>query len=276
VPDVPVSDAPMPDSPGSEPPVPESSEPPVLYDAVDGVATIELNRPAASNALDLPLCAALLAAVEAAAADDSVRSVLLLGRGKLFCGGGDVAAMAAASDRAAFLEELADAAHQAVLAFDRLEKPVVAGVQGAAAGAGFALTLSADLVVAAESAKFITAYTAIGLTPDTGTSWLLPRAVGLKRALELNLTNRRLTAVEAVEWGIATSTCPDGSVAESARQVAEQLAAGPAYAFGQARALLRASADRSLGDQLGAEARTIAAASTTAEAVARIDAFVAR
>jgi 2-(1,2-epoxy-1,2-dihydrophenyl)acetyl-CoA isomerase len=253
-----------------------ASESPVLYDAVDGVATIELNRPAASNALDLPLCAALLSAVEAAAADESVRAVLLLGRGKLFCGGGDVAAMAAASDRAAFLQELADAAHEAVLAFDRLEKPVVAGVQGAAAGAGLALTLSADLVVAAESAKFLTAYTAIGLTPDTGTSWLLPKVVGLKRALELNLTNRRLTAIEAVEWGIATSTCSDDSVAGSARELAHRLAAGPAYAYGQARALLRASVDRSLSDQLTAEARTIAAASTTPEAKKLIGDFLAK
>lgn len=249
---------------------------PVLYDVEDGVATITLNRPDASNALDLALCEDLLAAVAKASDDDSVRSVLLLGNGKLFCGGGDVAAMAAADDRGAFLQELADAAHEAVRALDRLEKPVVAGVQGAAAGAGFALTLTADLVVAAESAKFLTAYTAIGLTPDTGSSWLLPQVVGLKRALELTLTNRRLTAAEAVEWGIATTTVPDGEVAPAARALAQQLAVGPAYAYGQSRALLRSAKGRSLDEQLDLEARTIAAASVRAEASARIEEFLAK
>jgi 2-(1,2-epoxy-1,2-dihydrophenyl)acetyl-CoA isomerase len=249
------------------------TEPPVLYDVADGVATITLNRPDVSNALDLGLCEGLLAAVQKASGDESVRVVLLLGNGKLFCGGGDVAAMAAADDRGAFLHELADTAHDAVRALAGLEKPVVAGVQGAAAGAGFALTLAADLVVAGESARFLTAYTAIGLTPDTGSSWLLPQVVGLKRALELVLTNRRLTAAEAVEWGIATSTCPDDSVREDAQALAKQLAAGPAFAFGQARALLRSARETSFGDHLDAEARTIAQAGTTAEATALVDAF---
>lgn len=255
----------------TEPPV---TEPPVLYDVRDGVATVELNRPEVSNALDLATCTALLEALGSAAADDAVRGVLLLGRGKLFCAGGDVAAMAAAEDRTGFLQELADAAHEAVLALDALEKPVVAGVQGAAAGAGLALTLSADLVVAGESARFLTAYTAIGLTPDTGLSWLLPQAVGLKRALELTLTNRRLSAAEAVEWGVVTATCPDDAVVETARALAEKVAAGPAYALGQSRALLRSARTRSLADQLDLEARTIAAAGTTAEAGSLIDAFV--
>jgi 2-(1,2-epoxy-1,2-dihydrophenyl)acetyl-CoA isomerase len=249
---------------------------PVLYDVADGVATIELNRPSASNALDLALCKAFLDAVQRADEDDSVRAVLLLGRGKLFCGGGDVAAMAAAPERGAFLQELADAAHEVVRGLDQLAKPVVAGVQGAAAGAGLALTLAADLVVAGESAKFLTAYTAMGLTPDSGMSWLLPRAVGLKRALELTLTNRRLTADEAVEWGIATSTCPDDAVAASALSLARSLADGPAHASGQARMLLRTSADRFLSEHLDVEARTIAAAGTTPEATQRIDAFVSK
>lgn len=252
------------------------TESPVLYDVADGVATIELNRPASSNALDMPLCEALLAAVTAVAEDTSVEVVLLLGRGKLFCGGGDVAAMAAAPDRAGFLQELADAAHVVVRALAGLEKPVVAGVQGAAAGAGLALTLAADLVVAGESAKFLAAYTAIGLTPDTGMSWLLPQTVGLKRALEMTLTNRRLTAAEAVEWGIATSTCPDDAVAATARALARQLADGPGFAFGQSRALLRSSSGRSLADHLDVEARTIARASTTPEATALVDAFVSK
>lgn len=252
------------------------TESPVLYDVADGVATIELNRPTSSNALDLALCEAFLSAVTRADGDDSVKVVLLVGRGKLFCGGGDVAAMAAAPDRGAFLQELADAAHDVVRALDRLEKPVVAGVQGAAAGAGLALTLSADLVVAGESARFVAAYTGIGLTPDSGLSWLLPQAVGLKRALEMTLTNRRLTAAEAVEWGIATSTCLDDEVGDIARAIARKLADGPAHAYGQSRALLRSASGRSLTEHLDVEARAIAAASATPEATRLVEAFVSK
>ena len=253
-----------------------SLEAPVLYDVQDGVASIELNRPGSSNALDLAMAEALLSAAEAVAADDAARVVLLTGRGKLFCAGGDVTGMAAADDRSAHLDELATTAHRAVEALAALEKPVVAGVQGAAAGAGLGLTLCADLVVAGESAKFLTAYTAIGLTPDCSTSWLLPQAVGLKRALEMTLTNRRLSAAEAVEWGLATSVCPDDEVESTARGLAERLAAGPSYALGQSRALLRSAGTRSLTDHLDLEARTISRAGGTPEAAALIDAFTSR
>lgn len=246
----------------------------MLYNVQNGVAGIELNRPEVSNALDLSMSTELLAALEAASLDDSVKVVLLLGRGRLFCGGGDVALMAAADDRREILFQLASEAHRVIRTLDRLEKPVVAGVQGAAAGAGLALTLLADLVIAGESAKFLTAYTAIGLTPDCGTSWLLPRVVGLKRALELTLTNRRLTATEAVEWGIVTSTCPDEDVATTAQALARQLATGPAGAYGLSRALLRSADLRPLDEHLELEARTISSAGTTPEATALIDAFV--
>lgn len=252
-----------------------TTEPPVVYDVQNGVATIELNRPAASNALDLGLTHALGEAVAAARADDDVRVVLLLGRGKLFCAGGDVTLMAAAgaSDRGEHLQHLADAAHEVVRGIGDLGKPVVTGVQGAAAGAGLAYTLSADLVVAGESAKFLTAYTAIGLCPDSGLSWLLPQAVGLKRALELTLTNRRLTAFEALDWGIVTSICPDDAVAETARNLAARLAAGPALAYGRTRSLIRSASDHSLSDHLEVEARTLAELGSGPEAAALIDAF---
>lgn len=250
--------------------------PRVLYDVHAGVARIALNRPDASNALDMAMCVALLEAVDAAALDEAVRVVLLTGRGGLFCAGGDVTGMAAAEDRAGHLQRLADAAHGAVRALDRLEKPVVAGVQGAAAGAGLALTLSADLVVAGESARFVAAYTAIGLTPDCGLSWLLPHTVGLRRALEMTMTNRRISPAEAVEWGLATSTCPDDAVGDVASGLAEKLAAGPAAAFGKSRSLLRSSYTRSLDAHLDLEAATIAAAGATSEATALIDSFVDR
>jgi 2-(1,2-epoxy-1,2-dihydrophenyl)acetyl-CoA isomerase len=248
--------------------------PPVLYDVHAGVGRIVLNRVDASNALDMAMSVALQEAVDAAARDEAVRVVLLTGRGELFCVGGDVTAMAAAEDRAAHLQRLADAAHGTVRALDRLDKPVVAGVQGAAAGAGLAFTLSADLVVAGESARFVAAYTAIGLTPDCGLSWLLPRTVGLRRALEMTISNRRISAAEAVDWGLATSTCPDDSVGDVATALAEKLAAGPATAYGRSRSLLRSASTRSLDAQLDLEAATISAAGATAEATALIDSFV--
>lgn len=156
------------------------------------------------------------------------------------------------------------------------KKPVVAGVQGAAAGAGLALTLASDLVVAGGSAKFLCAYTAIGLTPDCGTSWLLPQAVGLQRALQLTLTNRALTAAEAQQWGVVTQTCADDQVAATARAVADALAAGPARALGLSRKLLRSARTRSLDEHLDLEAASISAMGTTPEAEALVEHFAGR
>jgi 2-(1,2-epoxy-1,2-dihydrophenyl)acetyl-CoA isomerase len=246
----------------------------VLCDVAEGVATIELNRPESSNALDLPMATALGNAIEAVSTDAGVRCVLLLGRGRNFCAGGDVAAMSGAANRRAYVVELARAAHRAVLALAGLEIPVVTGVQGAAAGAGLALTLVADIVLAGESATFLTAYTQAGLTPDCGTSWLLPQVVGLRRALALTLTDRRLSAGEAVDWGLITSACPDQDVTESARQLARQMASGPFPALGKTRRLLRDASTRTLAEQLDIEAVTISEASTSPAADARLRAFV--
>ncbi|GGO10436.1 hypothetical protein GCM10010116_20990 [Microbispora rosea subsp. aerata] len=245
--------------------------PSVRYGVAGGVATIELDRPQVSNALDLPTARALAEAAEAAAADPGVRCVLLLGRGRDFCAGGDVAAMHGAADRAGYARELARSAHRAVLALAGLEVPVVAAVQGTAAGAGLALTLVADLVLAGESATFLAGCAQAGLTPDCGTSWLLPRVVGMRRALALTLTDRRLTAAEAADWGLVTGVHPDGELAESARRAAARIAAGPHPALGRTRRLLWDAPARSLADQLDMEAAALAEA---AAAGARLDAPV--
>jgi 2-(1,2-epoxy-1,2-dihydrophenyl)acetyl-CoA isomerase len=199
--------------------------------------------------------------------------MLLLGAGARFCAGGDIGAMAAAEDRGAFLSRLADAAHDVVRRIDALEVPVVAGVHGAAAGAGLALTLAADLVVAGESTRFVSGYTAIGLTPDCGTTWLLPRVVGVGRAQELTLTNRALTAVEARDWGIVTRISPDADVAAEAHSLAATLARGPATALGRTRHLVRGSFQRSLSEALDLESASIARTGAGPEAGALIEAF---
>jgi 2-(1,2-epoxy-1,2-dihydrophenyl)acetyl-CoA isomerase len=248
---------------------------PVRWEVREGLATIELNRPDASNALDLPMAIALNDAVVAVSSDPSVSAVLLLGRGRNFCAGGDVTAMAAAADRASYVLDLARSAHRVVLGIAELDVPVVAAVQGAAAGAGLALTLVADVVLAGSSAKFLTAYAGVGLTPDCGTSWLLPRIVGLRRALELTLTNRRLTAAEALEWGLITGVGPDQDISGLARQVAEQLAIGPSPALGITRRLVRDGLARNLAEQLEIEATTISHASLSPAAEASLNALAA-
>ncbi|MFF2850296.1 enoyl-CoA hydratase/isomerase family protein [Streptomyces sp. NPDC058001] len=245
----------------------------VHYTCLAGVARIVLARPAVANAVDLPTARALGAAVGRAAADPDARAVLVSGEGRRFCAGGDVAAMASAPDRAAYLEELATTLDGALRCLAGLDKPVVAAVQGAVAGAGIALMLSCDLVVAAASTKFLLAYASVGLTPDCGVSYLLPRAIGQQRALELALTDRRLTAGEARTWGLVTEVVDEDLCGERALQLGEQLAAGPAFALGQAKRLLRSSWQTSRERTGREEAHVIARAVTEPAARAAVDRF---
>jgi 2-(1,2-epoxy-1,2-dihydrophenyl)acetyl-CoA isomerase len=245
----------------------------VIFDVVDGVGHVRMNSPQTSNALDIPMARALKQAFTAAAAHPEVRAVLITGAGPRFCAGGDVKGMAAAPDPAAFIAELVGLAHEAITAVVDLEVPVVAAVQGSAAGAGLSLALVADLVVAAESARFVTAYQGVGLTPDCGMSWTLPLAVGQRRARELLLTGRILTAREALDWGLVTSTCPDEALTDAALGVAAKLAAGPSPALGLTRRLLTEGPERTLREHLDAEALAITKSVVSADAQARIAAF---
>ncbi|WP_347355003.1 enoyl-CoA hydratase/isomerase family protein [Intrasporangium sp.] len=242
---------------------------------IEGLATVELNRPEASNALSLPLARQLETVVERLAGPD-VHAVLLTGAGKRFCAGGDVRSFVAAEDQSAFLEELASTADRALQRLAELDKPVVAAVQGAVAGAGLAVMLSCDVIVAAAGTKFVTAYAGIGLTPDCGLSWLLPRAVGQQRALELLLTGRTLTAREACDWGLVTEVVDDAALPGRARELAAALTTGPWTALGQARRLVRSSYAASRAQTGADEARTIAAAVRTEQAQRLIGAFVSR
>lgn len=248
----------------------------VRYACADGIARITLSRPEVSNSVDLPTAGALGEAVDAAAADDSVRVVLVTGEGPRFCAGGDVASMAAAEDPPAYLLELADALDRPLQRLAAMPKPVVAAVQGAAAGAGLAVVLSADVVLSGRSTKYLTAYAGVGLTPDCGLSWLLPRAVGQQRALELALTGRVLTAEEARDWGLVTTVVDDESLAAEADALAGRLAAAPPYALGQAKRLMRESWNVSRADAGADETRTIAAAVRTPEAQALVAKFAGR
>lgn len=251
-------------------------EDPVLYRVADRVAEITLNRPHASNAFDMGMAHGLTAALGEAVKDDDVHTILLAGAGSRFCGGGDIAAIAAAEDRSAFLGSLARVAHEAILILDQSTKPVVVAVQGAAAGIGLAFVLAADVVVVGESTRFVTAYTSVGLTPDGGLSWRLPRAVGERTATELILTSRPVTAAQGADLGLVSTICRDDDVLATARATAAHVASRPPRAVAAARALVRSARSSSLADHLDLEATTIAQAAGGAESHGLIEDFLSR
>lgn len=248
----------------------------IRYSVADGVATIALARPDVSNSFDVPTAQSFGAAVDRAAADPSVNVVLLTGDGARFCAGGDVASMAASQDPAAYLLELAEELDGVLQRLGQMEKPVVAAVQGAAAGAALAVVLTADVVVSGAGTKFLTAYAGVGLTLDCGLSWLLPRAVGQQRALELALTGRVLSAAEAREWGLVTTVVEDAELEASAAELARRLATAPPFALGQARRLIRSSWTATRAEAGADEARTISQAVVTPEARRLVAKFAAR
>jgi 2-(1,2-epoxy-1,2-dihydrophenyl)acetyl-CoA isomerase len=239
----------------------------LLLDFQDGVAKITLNRPEAANALDLQMAKELMSAATRCDEDPAVRAVLITATGKMFCAGGDLGAFSKAGDEVpALLKEMATHLHVAISRFARMRAPVLVGVNGTAAGAGFSLACAGDLAIAAESARFTMAYTRIGLTPDGSATYYLPRLLGTRRTLELMLTNRTLGAAEAQEWGLVNRVAPDAELAERALAWAAELAAGPTEAFGGVKHLILNSTHESLESQMELETRTLADAGRTRDA----------
>jgi 2-(1,2-epoxy-1,2-dihydrophenyl)acetyl-CoA isomerase len=241
-----------------------------------GIAKIVLNRPESGNALNLEMAQALLEASLACENNESVRAVILMGAGKAFCLGGDLQCMNdAGSDVTRYLNELTTNLHAAITCFTRMAAPVLAVVNGTAAGAGLGLVAMADLAIAAKSAKFISAYTTVALTPDAGVSFLLPRAIGRKRAMDMMITNRLLTAEQALEWGLVNEVAPDEQLGEIAQCRAEELAGRSTRAIGAVKSLL-GSADPGLETHLALEGRGVARAAGTDEAREAVRAFLSR
>jgi 2-(1,2-epoxy-1,2-dihydrophenyl)acetyl-CoA isomerase len=236
----------------------------LLYEVRDAVATITLNRPAAYNALDLALGRELHRAVIEADEDRAVRCVVVTGAGNAFCAGGDVKAFHENIDRVGvFIKQLTTYLHGAVSRLARSPKPVIMAVNGVAAGGGMSLALAGDLVVAAESAKFTMAYSKIAASPDGSSTYFLPRLIGLRRALELHLTNRTLSAREAMDWGLVNRVHPDAELRSATAALARELARGPTAAFGRAKLLFHQSTQESLETQMELEAQAIAQSGAT-------------
>jgi 2-(1,2-epoxy-1,2-dihydrophenyl)acetyl-CoA isomerase len=236
----------------------------LLYDVKDAVATITLNRPAAYNALDRTLAREFFEATLEADEDRAVRCVVVTGAGRAFCGGGDVKAFAENLERIGILiKELTTYLHGAVSRLARTPKPVIMGVNGVAAGGGMSLALAGDLVVAAESARFTMAYSKIGASPDGSCSYFLPRMIGLRRALELQYTNRTLSAREAMDWGLVNRVHPNAEFPGALAALARELAEGPTQAFGRAKLLFHQSTQESLETQMELESQAIAASGRT-------------
>jgi len=232
---------------------------PVLVDVRDRVATITLNKPAASNALDLEIARELMSAALRCEDDPGVRAVVLTGAGKHLCFGGDLRGMAEQGERVtAYLNELTTHLHAAISSFTRMRAPVIAAVNGTAAGAGIGLVCMTDLAICGKGSKFSLAYTGVGLVPDGSTSFLLPRIVGRRRALELFLLNRVLTAEEALAWGLVNQVVDDADVLVQSQALAARLAAGPTEAYGAVKRLMTTS-EPGLEQQMAIEGRAIAA-----------------
>lgn len=239
------------------------------------ITRVTLRRPAEGNTLDIDTARALEAAVQTAVGDGT-RVLLLEAEGKLFCGGGDVRAMATASDPSAYTRDLASSLHRSLLAIAESDLLFVCAVQGAAAGAGFSIVLNADYVVAAERASFVAAYLTLGVTPDGGGSYLLPRVVGKARASELFFAGRKLDAATAHEWGVVNEVVEADALGARAMEIASAMAEAPAGAVGATKGFLNEGWIGGYRDHLEREAASIAALIASEESRARQAAFLGR
>jgi 2-(1,2-epoxy-1,2-dihydrophenyl)acetyl-CoA isomerase len=254
------------------------TETPVLLDVEDGVAHVRLNRPDASNALDLATMRALAEAVMACHGDAHVRAVLLTGEGKNFCGGGDVREFASKGEQLPHhLRTVTAYLQQAVSGLLALQAPVVTLAQGwSTGGGGFGLVCASDVVLAGASARFMLGATRVGMAPDAGLSVTLAQLVGFRRAMEIALTNPAIDAEQALAMGLVTRVVPDEQLLDEGRALARELAQGPTRALAETKRLLWSGLGSSIEAALADEGRTVAALSGTADSREGLDAVIER
>lgn len=258
--------------------VEESTGQKVLVTHQGAVATVTLNRPDRGNGLTAELKHRLVEALEQIGKDDAVRAVVLTGAGKSFCVGQDLAEHADAlrADAGTAFDTVGEHYNPIVTALATMPKPVVAAVNGTCFGAGLGFALACDLRIASSGARFGTAFTAIGLTCDSGLSASLVHAVGAARASELVLLGEPFTAQQALDWGIVGRVVPAEEVAAAAAKLAERLAAGPTAAYAEVKQALAAARQPALADVLRSEGEAQARLGLTQDHRAAVEAFLAK
>lgn len=248
----------------------------LLVDKRDGVATITLNRPERLNALSPELMQELLSALEDIDADATIRCLMLTGAGRGFCSGADLASGDLTKDGG--LPDLGAALHEryhpVIRKLDGFRMPVVCAINGPAAGAGMSLALTGDIVIAARSASFLQAFANIGLVPDAGSTYFLPRLVGSARALGLTMLGEPLPAEKAAEWGLIWKCVDDNVLMEEAGKIAAKFANGPTIGLGQIRKIMRQSANATLNEQLEIEREAQRIAGRTRDFIEGVMAFL--
>ena len=252
---------------------------PVIYAVADGVATIRLNRPEAMNSLDVATKEALKEAVLKAADDEAVRCVVLTGTGRAFCVGQDlkehIEILRSGSSDALF-RTVPEHYNPIVTAVATMQKPVIAAVNGVAAGAGASLAFACDFRILADTAGFNLAFAGIALSCDTGSSWTLPRLIGRAKALELLYFPRTVPAVEAQELGLATKVVPGADLEREVTEMAQRLATGPTVAFGAIRRSIEYSAGHDFESSLDLEGQMMTLTGSTRDHREAVAAFVAK
>ncbi len=265
--------APMTSSPPTRPTAP------VLLDIIDSVATITLNRPDAMNGLDIATKDLLLEIVGQVADDPTVRCVVLTGSGRAFCVGQDLKEHLAGLTGKADIP-LSDTVEKhynpIMLALSTMPKPVIAAVNGVAAGAGASLAFAADFRILVDSAGYNTSFAGVALSCDTGSSWTLPRLVGRAKAMELLYFPRTVAAQEALELGLATQVVPEADFTAAVGELAARLSAGPTIAFGAIRQAVAYAASHPLEESLAFEAEKMALTGGTEDHLAAVNAFVTK
>ncbi|HST47107.1 enoyl-CoA hydratase-related protein [Jatrophihabitans sp.] len=250
----------------------------LLVDRTEGVATLTMNRPESMNSLSTELKDALVQALADVGADSSVRAVVLTGNGRGFCVGQDLSEHIQLLDAGdpAPLSTVVEHYNPIALSLAQMPKPVIAAVNGTAAGAGASFSFACDFRIVAEEAKFLLAFANVGLSLDSGASWTLPRLIGAGRALELSLLGRPITAQQAQQYGLVTQLVPADQVLPTAQQLAAQLAAGPTLAYASIKSAIHYAADATFEQALANEAVLQAAAGATEDHKASVAAFVAK
>lgn len=240
-----------------------------------GVARLTLCRPDRANSINLACARELNRAAQELRDDGRVRVVVIAAEGRIFCAGGDITSFPdAAEELPTMLRAILDEMHSAIEIFSGMDAPVIAQIAGTVAGAGLGLVSATSLAYATVDSKFTMSFTGIGLTPDSGATWFLPRLIGWRRAEELILTNRVLGAKEAAEWGLLNECHADAaSLEEAVSRIALRLAAGPTRAFGGVKRLLSSSASNGLSAQLAAECESIVARGGESDAREGVAAF---